>query len=256
MEKLKVIKIGGNLIEDEAKFSEFLKDFVAIEGKKILVHGGGNKATEISSKLGIESKKVDGRRITSAAAMEVITMVYGGLINKNVVARLQKLGCNAIGLSGADANVLQSVKRPVKDIDFGMVGDMTGVNNEFISEVLKNQVTPVFCAISFDGTNLLNTNADSIASAIATACSEDFEVELLYVLEKKGVLMDVNDDSSIIEKIDSENYKKLLDENVIFEGMIPKLHNCFEAIEHGVSAVRLGDYQLLSPHSKFTKIIA
>lgn len=255
-EILKVIKIGGKLIEDQHKFEQFLKDFSAMDGQKILVHGGGNFATEVAGKLGYETKMLDGRRITDANSMEVITMVYGGLINKNIVAGLQKLGCNAVGLCGADGKSIISKKRPVKEVDYGYVGDVEKVNTQFISSLLELDIVPVFSAISYSEEGMvLNTNADSIAAEIARAMSDFFETELYYCFEKKGVLADAADDESVIELLDKERYQQLIKRNVISDGMLPKLHNCFQALENGVTRIYLGDSALLQKQSLHTKIV-
>jgi len=252
---LKVVKIGGKLIENETKFAEFLNDFVALEDPKILVHGGGNLATEIAGKLGYKTHMFEGRRITDADSIKVITMVYGGLINKNIVAKLQALKNNALGLCGADGMSIVSKKRPVKEIDFGFVGDVEKVNSEFINSILKKEITPVFSAISCteDGL-LLNTNGDSVAAEIAKAMSSIYETELYFCFEKKGVLADAEEDDSVIEKINREKYQELLEEKVISDGMLPKLHNCFQALESGVKNIFLGDFRLLKKESIYTKI--
>jgi len=258
MEKeiLKVVKIGGRLIENQAFLTSFLDDFTQLEGPKILVHGGGNKATEIAGKLGFETKMIDGRRITDKNSMEVITMVYGGLLNKSIVAKLQSKNQNAIGLCGADAKVLISKRRAVKEIDYGFVGDVENVNREFINSILNQGIVPVFSAISCteDGV-LLNTNGDSVASEIAIAMSELYETQLYYCSEKKGVLTDIEDDNSVIPVLDSDNYTELVESKVITDGMLPKLYNCFEAIERGVSTVLLGDADLLKDKAIHTKIV-
>ncbi|MCP9199819.1 acetylglutamate kinase [Gramella sp. GC03-9] len=253
---LKIIKIGGKLIENEALLDSFLDDFVQLKGPKILCHGGGNKATEVADKLGFETKMIDGRRITDKDSMEVITMVYGGLLNKNIVGRLQSKKQNAIGLCGADGNVLISKRRPVKEIDYGFVGDVEKVNTKFINSLLEQGIVPVFSAISSteDGV-LLNTNGDSVASEIAIAMSELFQTKLYFCSEKKGVLKDINDENSVISEIDSEKYTKLVASKVITDGMLPKLHNCFQAIERGVDSVLLGDSGLLKRNATHTKII-
>ena len=253
---LKVIKIGGKLIENETSLASFLDDFVQLEGPKILVHGGGNKATEVAAKLGFETKMIDGRRITDKNSMEVITMVYGGLLNKTIVAKLQSKKQNAIGLCGADGNVLISKKREVKEIDYGFVGDVEKVNTDFINSILEQNIVPVFSAISCTKEGmLLNTNGDSVASEIAIAMSGLYETELYFCSEKKGVLTDIEDDNSVIAELNSDNYKKLVQSKVITDGMLPKLHNCFEAIERGVSAVFLGDAGLLKVKAIHTKIV-
>ncbi|MBT3741797.1 MAG: acetylglutamate kinase [Polaribacter sp.] len=256
MEKLSIIKIGGNIIEDEISLNKFLKLFSNLEGNKILVHGGGKRATHIASKLGIESKMVKGRRVTDPETLEVITMVYGGLVNKNVVAKLQALGTDAIGLTGADINSIQSDKRPVKDIDFGFVGDVKKVASKSINKLLKADFTPVFCAITHDGNGqLLNTNADTIASKIAVGMSEIYDTSIYYCFELNGVLEDFNDKESIIKKINSENYQKLLKEGIISDGMIPKLDNCFDALNSGVQKVHIGNTSMLTKENNiFTTI--
>ena len=256
MKPLKVVKIGGKLIEDTAKFDEFLEDFKNLEGHKILVHGGGNMATQISEKLGYETKMVDGRRITDEDTVKVITMVYGGLINKNIVAKLQSMDTNAIGLCGADGQSILSVKRPVKKIDYGFVGDIEKVNGDFIGALLNDGVVPVFSAISCTKEGvLLNTNADSIASEIARAMSKSYETELYYCFEKQGVLADASDDESVIKEIDFLQYKTLVEKQVITDGMLPKLQNCFEALEQGVHKIHLGNHQSLKENTTHTKII-
>ena len=256
MEKLSIIKIGGNIIEDEISLNKFLKLFSNLKGNKILVHGGGKRATHIASKLGIESKMVKGRRVTDPETLEVITMVYGGLVNKNVVAKLQALGTDAIGLTGADINSIQSDKRPVKDIDFGFVGDVKKVASKSINKLLKADFTPVFCAITHDGNGqLLNTNADTIASKIAVGMSEIYDTSIYYCFEFNGVLEDFNDKESIIKKINSENYQKLLKEGIISDGMIPKLDNCFDALNSGVQKVHIGNTSMLTKENNiFTTI--
>jgi len=256
MKKLSVIKIGGSLIENEKILDEFLVDFTKLEGLKILVHGGGKLATQLAGKLGIETKMNEGRRITDAETIKVITMVYGGLVNKTIVAKLQAGNCNALGLSGADLNSIQSVKRPVAELDYGFVGDVEKVNTKMISLLLSNEISPVFCAITHDKNGqLLNTNADTIASEIAIALSRDFETDLYYCFEKQGVLMDINDENSVIENIDSKNYQQLKEEKIIADGMLPKLHNCFNALERNVSKVCIGSIKMISKQNqKYTTI--
>jgi acetylglutamate kinase len=255
-EKLSIIKIGGNIIEEETSLNEFLKLFSNIKGKKILVHGGGKRATHIASKLGIESKMIDGRRITDTETLEVITMVYGGLVNKNVVAKLQANSVNAIGLTGADINSIQSEKRPIKDIDFGFVGDVKKIAHNSINKLIKADFTPVFCAITHDGNGqLLNTNADTIASQIAIGMSSLYETTIYYCFELNGVLQDFNDKESVIKKINSETYKKLLEDGIISEGMLPKLENCFDALNNGVQNIKMGNTSMLTnKNDNFTTI--
>jgi len=256
MEKLSIIKIGGNIIEDENALNDFLKLFSNLEGKKILVHGGGKRATHIASKLGIESKMVNGRRITDAETLEVITMVYGGLVNKNVVAKLQALHIDAIGLTGADINSIKSEKRPVKEIDFGFVGDVKEVAHNSIDKLIKADFTPVFCAITHDGNGqLLNTNADTITSTIAVGMSEIYETSIYYCFELNGVLRDFNDKNSVIKLINSKTYKALLEDEIITDGMLPKLENCFDALKNGVHKVNMGNTSMLTKENdNFTTI--
>lgn len=239
--KLKVIKIGGNIIDNEVVLDAFLKSFASLEEPKVLVHGGGKLASRLAEQMEIPVQMIDGRRITDAATLDVITMVYAGKISKNMVAKLQSYGCNAVGFSGADGNTIIAEKRPVKTIDYGFVGDIVEVNTDILKLLLNNNVTVVFCAISHDQNGqLFNTNADTIASEISIALAKDFDVELYYCFEKNGVLKDVNDDDSVIRKIDPDSYQQLKASKVIFEGMIPKLDNCFYALESGVQNIHLG----------------
>lgn len=256
MEKLSIVKIGGNIIEDDVSLKSFLKLFANLEGHKILVHGGGKRATHIASKLGVESKMVNGRRITDARTLEVITMVYGGLVNKNIVAKLQALKIDAIGLTGADANAITSDKRPVKEIDFGFVGDVKNVAHNSINKLLKAGFTPVFCAITHDGNGqLLNTNADTIASQVAVRMSNLYETSIYYCFELNGVLKDIHDKDSVIKHINSTSYKQLLDDGIIADGMLPKLENCFDALKHGVKTVNMGNTSMLTEENdNFTRI--
>ena len=237
-EKLTVIKVGGKIVEEEATLLQLLNDFAHIEGYKVLVHGGGRSATKIASSLGIESQMVNGRRITDKEMLKVVTMVYGGLVNKNIVAGLQARGVNALGLTGADMNVSKSVKRPVKDIDYGFVGDVKKVNGEFLADIIQKGIVPVMAPLTHDGEgNMLNTNADTIAGETAKALAHYFDVTLVYCFEKKGVLRDENDDDSVIPSIDEPTFKQLVADGVIQGGMIPKLENSFEAINAGVKEV-------------------
>lgn len=240
---LYIIKIGGNVIDNSENLYHFLKDFKALDGFKILVHGGGKVATQIAEELGIEAKLVDGRRITDIETLRVVTMVYGGLINKNIVAQLQRFGNNAIGLTGADGNFIRAKKRPVKTIDYGFVGDLdeNSIDPGSISRLLEAGFTPVFCALTHDGEGqLLNTNADTIASALAVALSSLYETTLIYCFEKKGVLQDINDEESLIRDIDPRHYEELKTRRIIHSGMLPKLDNAFTAISCGVKAVIIG----------------
>jgi acetylglutamate kinase len=256
MEKLSIVKIGGNIIEDESSLKVFLKAFSNLEGKKILVHGGGKRATHIASKLGIESKMINGRRITDADTLEVITMVYGGLVNKNVVAKLQAQNINAIGLTGADANSITSDKRPVKDIDFGYVGDVKKVAYQSIDKLIQAEFTPVFCAITHDGNGqLLNTNADTITSQVAIGMSELYEITIYYCFELNGVLEDINDKNSVIKHINTKLYSELLEKTIIADGMLPKLENCFDALKNGVKTINMGNTSMLTnENDNFTQI--
>lgn len=242
MKNLFILKIGGKVIDDEAKLREALAAFLAQEEHKILVHGGGKKATEVSQRLGISVQMVNGRRITDAAALEAVTMVYAGLSNKTIVGQLQSMGCNAIGMSGADANAILAHKRVVRDIDYGFAGDIDAVNVEAIQTLLEGKLTPVFCAITHDGKGqLLNTNADTIATQLAIAMSEKYKVSLNFCFEKPGVLTDPGDDNSVIPQINIESYQKYKSEGVISDGMIPKLDNAFDALARGVREVRIAD---------------
>ncbi len=253
---LTIVKIGGNVIENEAALESFLYDFSRIEGAKILVHGGGKKATKLSETLGIPTQMVEGRRVTSKETVDVITMVYGGLINKNIVAQLQANACNAMGLTGADGNTIVSDKRPVTTIDYGYVGDVKKVNGLLISTLLNNDITPVFCAITHNQQGqLLNTNADTIASEIAIGMSPFFDTSLFYCFEKEGVLRDINDEQSVITTINTETYQQLLNDKIIADGMIPKIENCFHALDHQVRKVCIGSPNMIqSDHTLFTTL--
>jgi acetylglutamate kinase len=238
-----VIKIGGNVIDNSENLHRFLKDFTALDGYKILVHGGGKAATQLSETLGIEAKLVEGRRITDIDTLRVVTMVYGGLINKNIVAQLQRFSNNAIGLTGADGNFIRTKKRPVKTIDYGFVGDIdeNSINPNNISNLMKAGFTPVFCALTHDGEGqLLNTNADTIASALAVAMAKLYPTTLIYCFEKKGVLKDIIDESSLVNEIDPKGYEELKAQQIIHSGMLPKMDNAFSAIACGVNAVIIG----------------
>lgn len=238
MKKLTIIKVGGKIVEEEATLNKLLDDFSAIEGYKILVHGGGRSATKIASLLGIESKMVSGRRITDAETLKVVTMVYGGLVNKNIVAGLQARGVNALGLTGADMDVIRSVKRPVRDVDYGFVGDVEKVNASFLAYLINKGVVPVMAPLTHDGKgNMLNTNADTIAGETAKAMASLFDVTLVYCFEKKGVLRDENDDDSVIPQITRAEFDAYVADGTIQGGMIPKLENSFSAINAGVSQV-------------------
>jgi len=238
MEKLTLIKVGGKIVEEKDTLQQLLCDFSKIQGFKILVHGGGRSATKLASQLGIESKMVKGRRITDAETLKVVTMVYGGLVNKNIVAGLQALGINALGLTGADLNVILSDKRPVADVDYGFVGDVKRVNAEQLALLIKQNIVPVMAPLTHDGKGcMLNTNADTIAGEVAKALSKFFDVTLMFCFEKKGVLRDEDDDESVIPEIDKDTFNKYVEQGVIQGGIVPKLENSFQAIEAGVKEV-------------------
>ncbi len=245
-EALYIIKIGGNVIDDETKLSSFLRDFAAISGKKILVHGGGKLATRLAEQMGVQQQMVDGRRITDAETLKIVTMVYAGYINKNIVAQLQSLGCNAIGLSGADGNIIQAHKRitsnsPLGDGGYGFAGDVDQVNVEFIKTLVDTGNTIVLAPITHDKNGqLLNTNADTIAQETAKALSKSFDVELIYTFEKNGVLMNIDDNDSYIKNLDRESYREFQENRIISTGMIPKLDNAFAALDSGVNKVMIG----------------
>ena len=239
MEKITIVKVGGAVVEDEAQLTQLLKDFAAIEGKKVLVHGGGRRATKVAAALGIESKMVNGRRITDADMLEVVTMVYGGLVNKNLVARLQAAGVNALGLTGADIDVIRSHKRPIKDgIDFGFVGDVEKANGQMLHTLINAGITPVMAPLTHDGQgHILNTNADTIAGETAKALAPYYDVTLIYSFEKKGVLSNPDDDNSVISEITREDFERYKANGTVAGGMIPKLDNAFDAIDAGVKRV-------------------
>ena len=239
-ENITIVKVGGAVVEDEAQLVQLLRDFTAIEGAKILVHGGGRRATKIAERLGIETKMVDGRRITDADMLEIVTMVYGGLVNKNVVARLQALGCDAIGLTGADANILLSVKRPLKNgVDFGFVGDVKQANGSKIAHLINAGLIPVIAPLTHDGQgHMLNTNADTMASETAKAmAAAGYDVTLIYAFEKPGVLRDADDDDSVIEKINHTDFEAYKTDGTISGGMLPKIENALAAVDAGVKRV-------------------
>ena len=238
-EKLTIVKVGGAVVEDEAQLAQLLKDFSAIEGRKLLVHGGGRKATKVAEALGIESKMVGGRRITDADMLNVVTMVYGGLVNKNLVARLQANGVNALGLTGADMDVIRSHKRPIKDgVDFGYVGDVDKANGQMLSKLIEEGIILVMAPLTHDGQgNILNTNADTIASETAKALAPFYDVTLIFSFEKKGVLRNPDDDDSVIPIISRADFIKYKTDGTISGGMLPKIENALGAIDSGVSRV-------------------
>lgn len=241
MEQLIVVKIGGNIIDDATALENFIKNFAAIDGHKILIHGGGKLATEMAATMQIPQQMIDGRRITDEATLKLVTMVYAGFINKNIVAKLQATDCNAVGLSGADSNLIIAEKREVKNIDYGFVGDVVSVNNVFLKVLLANNCTPIISPITHTGEGqLLNTNADTIANEIAKAMSANYQVHLIYCFDKKGVLENISDENSVIKLITKENIEGLKVNGIIHEGMIPKIDNALQAVDAGVYKVSLG----------------
>jgi acetylglutamate kinase len=253
---LVIIKVGGKIVEEEASLKSLLKDFSRIAGGKMLVHGGGKSATALSERLGIETKMVEGRRITDAETLKVATMVYAGLVNKTVVAGLQALGNNAIGLTGADLDIIRAAKRPVGAIDYGFVGDINWVNSNALAELLVNGAIPVIAPITHDGKgSLLNTNADTIASELATSLSSKYEVRLVFCFEKPGVLMNEADDKSVIPEIDPALFAELKTKGVITAGMIPKLENGFNALRRGVTSVVITNANGLSGGLRGTRLV-
>lgn len=259
MRSIKVVKIGGNVINKPEKLDAFLADFARIEGPKMLVHGGGREATRLCEVLGIPTTMIDGRRVTDRKTLDVVTMVYAGLINKTIVAKLQALGCDAIGLSGADANIIKAIRRPAEPIDYGFVGDidLANVTESDIAHMLRFELTPVFCSITHDGNGtLLNCNADTVASSLACAVSRIQSVRLIYCFEKRGVLSNPDDDDSVIPSVTSENYPQLRADGVISGGMIPKIDNAFAAIDGGVKSVTIKSADELLDPSAGTTITA
>lgn len=237
-EKITVVKVGGAVVEDEARLARLIDGFCAIEGRKVLVHGGGRRATQVAAQLGIESKMVNGRRITDEKMLGVVTMVYGGLVNKNIVARLQACGVNALGLTGADMDVMRSHKRPVKDVDYGFVGDVERVDGDMLRMLVERGVTPVMAPLTHDGKGtMLNTNADTIAGETAKALAAHYDVTLIFCFEKKGVLANPDDDDSVIAEIRRPDFERYVADGTVAGGMIPKLENAFGAIDAGVERV-------------------
>lgn len=248
-EKLYIIKIGGNVINDAEELQQFLSDFAAIESKKILIHGGGKIATTVGNQLGIKSKYIEGRRITDDDTIDVVTMVYAGLVNKKIIAALQALQCNALGLCGADANILPAVKRPVKEIDYGWAGDiiLNACDVQPWQQFLKQGLTPVVSPLTHDGKgHLLNTNADTIAATVSALLAPQYDLCLIYCFEKDGILENVGDENSVISQMNREDYQRLLLEQKLFSGILPKLDNAFMALEHQVEKVVIGNSQKLN----------
>ena len=238
-EKLTLIKVGGAIVEDEAQLNSLLQHFTAIEGRKVLVHGGGRRATQVAAQLGIESKMVNGRRSTDAEMLQVVTMVYGGLVNKNLVAKLQAQGVNALGLTGADMDVLRSHRRPIKNgVDYGFVGDVDKADGARLQQLIEQGITPIMAPLTHDGAgNILNTNADTIAAETAKALAPYYDVTLIFCFEKAGVLADANDDSSVIPAINHEDFSRYVADGTISGGMIPKIENALAAVDAGVERV-------------------
>lgn len=237
-EKLTIVKVGGKIVEEPETLAALLRDFSSIDGYKMLVHGGGRSATKVAAQLGIETTMVDGRRVTDTEMLNVVTMVYGGLVNKNIVAGLQSNGINALGMTGADMNIIRSEKRPVKTVDYGWVGDVKEVNGAALASLIKSGVVPVIAPLTHDKSgHMLNTNADTMAGECAKGLAEIFDVHLVFCFEKAGVLRDENDDNSVVTEIVRATYAQLLEDGIVSGGMIPKLDNAFEAISSGVSEV-------------------
>lgn len=241
MEKLLVIKIGGNVIDKPEALQRFLQAFAQLPQRKILIHGGGKIATQMADKLGIETLMVEGRRITDQKMLDVVIMVYGGLVNKNIVAQLQSLGSDAIGLTGADAGIIRAKKRPIKEIDYGFVGDVETINRSQFTLFLENELIPIIAPLTFDpiSGSMLNTNADTMASTIAVALAAHFKVNLVYCFEKKGVLSDPDDDDAVIPQLNLSSYTHYKSAGIINKGMIPKLDNAFNALQNGVTQVTI-----------------
>lgn len=242
MSPVKVFKIGGNVVDNPDALQRFIREFASIKSPKILIHGGGKEATRLSKRLDIPTQMIDGRRVTDRDTLDVVTMVYAGLINKRIVAALQAVGCNALGLTGADADCIRATKRPANPVDYGFVGDInpSDINDLYIEYVLRQDIVPVFCAITHDGHgNLLNCNADSVASSVAIATSRIAPVELIYCFERNGVLRDVDDPDSVISIITPSIYEDLRRDNIVADGMIPKIDNAFNAINRGVESVTI-----------------
>ena len=253
--KLTIVKVGGVILNDTVLFDEFLKNFSRINEYKIIVHGGGIIASNYMIRLGIIPEMINGRRITDSKTLDIAIMTYAGLVNKKIVSKLQKLNCNSIGLSGADGNLIKSKIRKVNKIDFGFVGDIEKINDEFLLNLLKSNLTPTICSLTHDNKGqLLNTNADTIASELGIAMAKYFNVTLKYCFDKPGVLMDPNTNTSIKKNITKKEFKNLVEEEIISDGMIPKLENCFNALENGVNNIYIGDMDIINSIDNCTKI--
>lgn len=251
MNKLFIIKIGGNVLDNPAALSKFLADFAAIKEPKILVHGGGKLATKIGEQLGIKTTLVNGRRITDAQTLDLVTMVYGGLVNKMLVARLQQLGCNALGVTGADGNLIRATRRPAGEIDYGYVGDIhpASINSALLYFLLRQNTVPAFAPLTHADGGMLNTNADTIASVLAIALSKHFDVRLIFCFDKKGVLRNAVDENTVIRVLTGDLYGQLLQQGVFADGILPKLETAFAAIRSGVREVLIGDAANLSQNT-------
>lgn len=248
-EGLTIVKVGGKIVEDETSLQQLLHDFSSLPGYKLLVHGGGRSATRLAAQMGVETHMVDGRRITDKDMLDIVVMVYAGLVNKKIVAALQAKGMNAVGLTGADLDVIRSVKRPVVSIDYGFVGDVKAVNSEILSNLIRMNVIPVMAPLTHDGNGqMLNTNADTIAGETAKALADSFDVTLIYCFEKKGVLWDAEDEDSVIPVITQDDFTNYVQQGVIQGGMIPKLENAFSAIKAGVKQVIITSAESLGEH--------
>ncbi|MBT8219745.1 MAG: acetylglutamate kinase [Bacteroidia bacterium] len=253
-EKLKVIKIGGKMVDDRDKLSNILDGFAAIQHKCILVHGGASQTDQLLTKLGIEQVKHDGRRITDKATLDVCVMVYAGLLNKQIIANLSKRGVKAVGLSGADLNAIEAHRRPVADIDFGYVGDIDNVDQDAIDALLKANIKPVFCSITHDNHGqLFNTNGDTIAASLALAFQDRYDVELLFIFDRDGVVQTLDNIESVIPNLNPDKFQKMLEEGQIKDGLIPKLTNGFEALKKGI-AVRMGNPSIMVSETSGTKL--
>ena len=253
--KLTIVKVGGFIFEDEYMFENFLSNFSNISGNKILVHGGGKIASNFSKKLGIVPLMLEGRRVTDKETLDVVVMTYAGLLNKKLVSKLQKLSCNAIGLSGADANLIQAKKRNIENVNYGYVGDITQVEKNILQKMIGADLCPVICSLTHDGNGqILNTNADTIAAELSVALAYMYDVSLKYCSEMPGVLKKLGNYDSLIKTIDSSSYKKLKQKNIISDGMIPKLENCFHALNNGVDKVFVGSIDILNSEEKSTQL--
>ena len=254
--KLTIIKVGGGILNERKLFEIFLENYSKNKGLKLLIHGGGVIASSYMIRLGIPVKMNKGRRITDSNTLDIAVMTYAGLINKNIVSILQKFNCNAIGLCGADANLIISKIREIKEIDYGLVGDIISVNDNFINQLLKLKISPIICSLTHNGYGqLLNTNADSIASEISIKLSKNYDVTLKYCFDKPGVLIDKNDNLSFKKTISKTDYKQLVNDKIISDGMVPKIENCFYALENGVNNVFIGDHDIIKTTDDCSKII-